>query len=51
MLNGSVHDAENRFGLTSYDVNQKTGYAQLMFETDFPPEHSLSVGASLNHDS
>ena len=51
MLNGSVHDAENRFGLTSYDVNQKTGYAQLMFETDFTPEHSLSVGASLNHDS
>lgn len=51
MLNGSIHDAENRFGLTSYDVNQKTGYAQLMFETDFTHEHNLSVGWSLNHDS
>ena len=51
MLNGSVHDADNRFGLTTYDVNQKTGYAQLMFETEFTPEHQLSVGLSLNHDS
>lgn len=50
MLNGSIHDAENSFGRTIYDVNQKNGYAQLMFETDFTPEHNLSVGASLNHD-
>jgi len=50
MLNGSIHDAKNTFGRTQYDVNQKNGYAQLMFETDFTPEHNLSVGASLNHD-
>ncbi len=51
MLNGSIHDAENRFGSSFFDVNQKTGYAQLMFETDFSPEHNLSVGLSVNHDS
>lgn len=51
MLNGSVHDADNTFGHTRYDVNQKNAYAQLMFETDFSPEHNLSVGASMNHDA
>lgn len=51
MLNGSIHDAENRFGNTQYDENQKNGYAQLMFETDFTEAHNLSVGASVNYDS
>ncbi|MGN1257209.1 MAG: TonB-dependent receptor plug domain-containing protein, partial [Bacteroidaceae bacterium] len=50
MLNGSIHDASNRIGNSQYEVNQKNGYAQLMFETDFTPEHNLSVGTSLNHD-
>lgn len=50
MLQGAWHDAWNGFGLTRYDVTQKTGYAQLLFETDFTPQHNLSVGASLNHD-
>ena len=50
MLHGSWHDAENRFGLTHYDVLQKNGYAQLMFETDLTDRHNLSVGASMNHD-
>ena len=50
MTNGSVHDAEYQFGKTFFDVNQKNGYAQLMFETDFTPEHNLSIGASVNYD-
>lgn len=50
MLNGSWHDAENGFGLTHYDVLQKNGYAQLMFETDLTERHNLSVGLSVNHD-
>ena len=36
--------------MTQYDVTQKNGYAQLMFETDVNENHNLSVGASLNHD-
>ena len=51
MLHGSWHDAWNTFGLTQYDVTQKNGYAQLMFETDVTEQHNLSVGASLNHDA
>ena len=50
MTNGSVHDAGYQFGKTFFDVNQKNGYAQLMFETDFTPEHNLSIGASVNYD-
>ena len=50
MLHGSWHDADNVFGITQYDVTQKNGYAQLMFETDITENHNISVGASLNHD-
>ena len=50
MLHGSWHDGDNRFGLTQYDVTQKNGYAQLMFETDITEHHNISVGASVNHD-
>ena len=50
MLHGSWHDADNVIGATQYDVNQKNGYAQLMFETDVNEHHNISVGASLNHD-
>ena len=50
MLHGSWHDADHIFGKTQYDVTQKNGYAQLMFETDFNDNHNLSVGASFNHD-
>ena len=50
MLHGSWHDADNMFGRTEYDVTQKNGYAQLMFETDITEHHNLSVGVSLNHD-
>ena len=50
MLHGSYHDAGNIFGHRIYDVNQKNGYAQLMYETDITERHNLSVGASMNHD-
>lgn len=50
MLHGSWHDADNVFGKTQYDVTQKNGYAQLMFETDINDKHNVSVGALLNHD-
>lgn len=51
MLHGSWHDAWNTFGHTQYDVTQKNGYAQLMFETDPTEQHNISVGASVNHDT
>ena len=50
MLHGSWHDGDNRFGLTQYDVTQKNGYAQLMFETDITEHHNISLGTSVNHD-
>lgn len=50
MLHGSWHDAENVFGHRLYNVLQKNGYAQLMYETDFTPSHNLSAGLSVNHD-
>lgn len=50
MLHGSIHDSEQHFGYRLYDVNQRNGYAQLMYETDLTERHNVSVGASLNHD-
>lgn len=50
MVNGSWHDAKNGFGVTHYDILQKNGYAQLMFETDLTERQNLSVGLSVNHD-
>lgn len=50
MLAGSWHEAANRFGNTPYDVTQKNGYAQLMYEHDFSHHHNLAVGTSINHD-
>ena len=50
MLHGSIHDSQQNFGYNLYNVNQKNGYAQLMYESDLTERHNLSVGASLNHD-
>lgn len=50
ILHGSWHDADNAFGRTLYDVTQKNGYAQLLFETDLGQHHNLSTGISVNHD-
>ena len=50
MLHGSWHDADNTFGRSFYDVTQKNGYAQLMYESDLTEAHNLAAGLSLNHD-
>lgn len=50
MLHGSWHESDHLFGHTLYDVRQRNGYAQLMFETDLSEAHNLAVGASLNYD-
>jgi len=50
MLHGSIHDSDQHYGNNHYDVNQKNGYAQLMYESDLTEHHNLAVGASVNHD-
>lgn len=50
ILSGSLHEQDADYGLKNYDVNQKNGYASLLFETDFSSEHKLSTGLSLNYD-
>lgn len=50
IMHGSWHDVWSTFGKNTYDVTQKNGYAQLMYETDFAEYHNLSVGASVNYD-
>lgn len=50
MLHGSIHDSQQNFGYNLYNVNQKNGYTQLMYESDLTERHNLALGASLNHD-
>ena len=50
IISGNYHDADATYGRKLYDVQQKTGYASLLFETSFTPEHNLSAGLSVNHD-
>ena len=50
MGNVSMHLLDANYGHKSYSVNQKNAYAQLLFETNFTEQHSLSAGLSLNHD-
>ncbi|MDD6833099.1 MAG: TonB-dependent receptor [bacterium] len=50
ILHGSIHDADNRFGNTLYDVRQTNGYAQLLWESNLSEAHNLAVGVNLNHD-
>lgn len=50
ILSGAYQDEEATFGHRFYQVRQKEGYAQLFFETDFSPAHSLSLGMNLTHD-
>lgn len=50
ILSGDWHDSDATYGRRLYDVTQRTGYASLIFETNFTPAHSLSAGLSLNHD-
>ena len=50
MSSASMHEMDATYGRKAYDVNEKNVYSQLMFETNFTPEHNLALGASFNHD-
>ena len=50
ILSGSIHKMNSLYGVRTYDVDNNNAYAQLMFETEFTPSHSISTGLSLNHD-
>lgn len=50
ILSGSIHKMNSLYGLKTYDVNNNNAYAQLMFETELTPSHSISTGLSFNHD-
>lgn len=50
MSSASMHEMDATYGRKDYDVNEKNVYSQLMFETNFTPEHNLALGASFNHD-
>ena len=51
MANGSFHSLDASYGLKVYNVDEWNGYAQVIFETDFNEQNSLSAGLSFNHDS
>ena len=46
----TMHELDAYYGTKLYYVNEKSAYAQLMFESDLTEKHNLSVGASLNYD-
>lgn len=48
--NLSMHRLDAAYGHKLYDVNEKSAFAQLMYETEFTGAHSLSAGLSLNYD-
>ena len=50
VLSGAIHKMNSLYGFKTYDVNNNNAYAQLMFETEFTPSHSISTGVSFNHD-
>lgn len=50
MSSASMHEMDATYGRKDYDINEKNVYSQLMFETNFTPEHNLALGASFNHD-
>ena len=50
ILSGSIHKMNSYYGLRTYDVNNNNAYAQLMFESELTPSHSISTGLSFNHD-
>ncbi len=49
ILNGTFQQMESLYGWKHYDVIQRDFYAQLLFETDFTPQHNLSAGLSYQH--
>lgn len=50
MANGASHFLNSSYGFNSYYINEKSIYAQLLFEHDFNERHNLAAGLSLNYD-
>lgn len=50
ITSATLHNQNSTFGRKIYDVDQFSGYASLIFETDFSSSHKLSSGLSLNAD-
>jgi len=50
ILSGSLHHQNAAYGNKGYNMDQRNGYASLMFETEVDSHHSLSTGVSVNHD-
>ena len=50
MASGSIHQLDALFGQKTYNADERNGYLQLMFETNFTEKHNLSAGVSLNYD-
>lgn len=50
MANASLHQTDATYGHKAFDVNQRSAYAQLMYETDLAPHHSISLGGNVTHD-
>lgn len=50
MASGSMHNLDARYGSKWYDMDEKNGYASMVFETNFTEAHNISAGLSFNHD-
>lgn len=50
IANGALHSLDATYGYKAYDVNQAMASVQLMYETEFTPDHALSAGLSYNYD-
>ncbi len=50
IISGSIHNQDAKYGVKSYNGNQRNLYANLIFQTEFGHLHKLSTGASFNYD-
>ena len=50
MASLTMNERRDVYDLTTYNVNEKNIYAQLMYETNLAPEHNVSAGLTLTHD-
>lgn len=50
MASAALHETDAAYGHKAYSVDEKSLYAQLLYETRLAPRHQLSVGGSVQHD-
>ena len=51
MASATMNERDDSYGyFNSYSVNEKNVYAQLMYESNLTPLHSLSTGLTYTHD-